>query len=367
MATEMVKTEENYDHLKEVKRFDDSKTGVKGLVDSGLSTIPRFFIHPPHVLSGLKPNPTAIRPQSNPIPTVDLSNIDSPTTQSTVVDQLKRACGEFGFFQIVNHGVPVDLLDRMIAAVKDFHEQPTEAKESFYSRSGKAVQFFSNVDLFHSKAASWRDTLQMRLGPELPNLEEVPEMIRRAIVEWNQEIKRLGEVLMELLCEGLGVNPGRLKEMTFLDGRVMVGHYYPYCPQPDLTVGITSHTDPGVLTVLLQSQVGGLQIKHDGEWLDVKPIPGALVINVGDIFQIMSNEEYKSVEHRVLANSLDEPRVSIAVFFNPTARENLYGPFPELISPEKPAIYRQFQYIDYLTRFFTKELDGKSLTNFYKL
>lgn len=126
----------------------------------------------------------------------------------------------------------------------------------------------------------------MRLGPELPNLEEVPEMIRRAIVEWNQEIKRLGEVLMELLCEGLGVNPGRLKEMTFLDGRVMVGHYYPYCPQPDLTVGITSHTDPGVLTVLLQSQVGGLQIKHDGEWLDVKPIPGALVINVGDIFQV---------------------------------------------------------------------------------
>lgn len=81
----------------------------------------------------------------------------------------------------------------------------------------------------------------------------------------------------------------------------------------------------------------------------------------------MSNEEYKSVEHRVVANHSREPRVSAAVFYNATAREDLYGPFPELTSPEKPAIYRQFNYNDYMTRFFTKELDGKSLTNFYKI
>lgn len=84
-------------------------------------------------------------------------------------------------------------------------------------------------------------------------------------------------------------------------------------------------------------------------------------------FQIMSNDEYKSVEHRVLANPSEEARVSIAVFFNPSAREALYGPFAELTSPEKPAHYRQFIYNDYMRRFFTKELDGKTLTNFYKL
>lgn len=91
---------------------------------------------------------------------------------------------------------------------------------------------------------------------------------------------------MGLLCEGLGVESGRLKEMNFSEGRVMVAHYYPYCPQPDLTVGITSHTDPGALTILLQGQVGGLQVKYGEEWVDVKPIPGALVINIGDIFQV---------------------------------------------------------------------------------
>ena len=84
------------------------------------------------------------------------------------------------------------------------------------------------------------------------------------------------------------------------------------------------------------------------------------------MFQIISNEEYKSAEHRVLANPFDEPRVSIAVFFNPGNRDDLYGPLPELISSEKPSLYRQFTFTDFMTRFFGKELDGK-LTNYYKL
>lgn len=81
----------------------------------------------------------------------------------------------------------------------------------------------------------------------------------------------------------------------------------------------------------------------------------------------MSNDQYISVEHRVLANPSPEPRVSVAVFFNAGDREALYGPFPELTSPENPALYRQFTYSDYMRRFFTKELDGKSLTNYYRV
>jgi isopenicillin N synthase-like dioxygenase len=71
----------------------------------------------------------------------------------------------------------------------------------------------------------------------------------------------------------------------------MAAHYYPYCPQPDLTVGIMSHTDPGVLTVLLQDQIGGLQVKHGEGWVDVKPVPGAIVINVGDIMQVGTSNQ----------------------------------------------------------------------------
>lgn len=81
----------------------------------------------------------------------------------------------------------------------------------------------------------------------------------------------------------------------------------------------------------------------------------------------MSNDEYKSVEHRVVANSCQEPRVSAAVFLNPGKREELYGPLPELISPEKPALYRQFTFSEFMQRFFTKELDGKSLKNYFRI
>ncbi|KAB2090559.1 hypothetical protein ES319_A03G131400v1 [Gossypium barbadense] len=359
MAT-TVDSGNQYDRAEEVKRFDDSKIGVKGLVDSGLTTIPRIFLHPPETLSDLKPKP---KPKSVAIPTIDLSG-----PRSTVVEQVAAASRSFGFFQIVNHGIPVQVLDRMIASIRAFHELPTDVKARFYRRDAETgVSFISNVDLFHSKAASWRDTLQIRLGPTLPELEHIPEVCRDEVVQWNLHSTTLGEQLMGLLSEGLGLDKDTIKNTTCLDARVMVGHYYPCCPQPDLTVGIASHTDPGVLTLLLQDHTGGLQIKHEGEWVDVKPVHGALVINIADILQIMSNDEYKSVEHRVLANPSEEARVSIAVFFNPSAREALYGPFAELTSPEKPAHYRQFIYNDYMRRFFTKELDGKTLTNFYKL
>ena len=66
----------------------------------------------------------------------------------------------------------------------------------------------------------------------------------------------------------------------------MSGHYYPYCPQPDLTVGLKWHTDPVVLTVLLLNEVAGLQVKHGEDWIDVEPVPGGLIVNIGDILQV---------------------------------------------------------------------------------
>ncbi|XP_060669298.1 1-aminocyclopropane-1-carboxylate oxidase homolog 4-like [Ziziphus jujuba] len=371
MRMAIIPTNEDYDREKEIKQFDESKTGVKGLVDSGLTSIPRFFIQPAETLSDLKP-PVPIlsstRPESNhPIPIIDLSGSNNYDRRSTIVDQIRRAAREFGFFQITNHGIPLETLDRTIAAIKGFHEQPTETKVRFYRREmGIDVSYISNVDLHRSKAASWRDTLTVILGPKVLEPEKLPEICRDEVVSWDREVVKVGELLMGLLSEGLGLSTGRLKEMTCLEGRVMVGQYYPHCPQPDLTVGLTSHTDPAILTVLMQDQTGGLQIKSGGAWIDVEPVPGALVINVGDFLQIISNDEYKSVEHRVLANSSREPRVSVVVFFNVSKREELLGPLPELVSPEKPTLFRQFTLSEFMGRYFSKELNGKTI-NYYRL
>ncbi|KAJ7954310.1 1-aminocyclopropane-1-carboxylate oxidase-like 1 [Quillaja saponaria] len=351
-----------YDRAKALKQFDDSKIGVKGLVDSGINSIPRFFIHPPEILSDLKPTPES----KNQILTIDLSGVDSPDHRSTIVNQIRKASADFGFFQIINHGIPLQVLDRTIDSFKTFHEQPTEIKAQIYGKeTGTGVFFLSNSDLYHSKAASWRDALQVRLDPNVPDYSQIPQICRDQVIEWDREIQRLGEVLMGLLSEGLGLSSERLKEMNCLKRRVIVGQYYPYCPQPDLTVGIEPHSDPTVLTVLLQDHIGGLQVKCSEGWVDVKPTPGALVVNIGDLLQIISNEEYKSVEHRVLANSNREPRVSIAFFFNPSGLEDLYGPLSELTSPEKPPLYRHFTLNEFLKGFFTKEY-GKSLANNFR-
>ncbi|KAL3751191.1 hypothetical protein ACJRO7_012072 [Eucalyptus globulus] len=356
-------TQQASDRAQELKQFDESKLGVKGLVDSGLTSIPSLFIHPPETLSSLKPaqpRPDSIRS----IPTIDLSGWDS-CRRPSIIEEAGRAARELGFFQVVNHGVPTEVLDRTITAVKAFNEQPMEAKARIYRREmDTGVAFFSNVDLFHSKAASWRDTLQIRLEPKV-DMAEIPEVCRNEVMEWDQQIQRLGGILMGLLSEGLGLSPGKLQELTCPESRMMVGNYYPCCPQPNLTVGLASHTDPGVIAVLLQDQLPGLQVKHGDEWLDAPPIPGALVVNIGDILQIMSNNEYKSAEHRALANPNREPRVSIVVFHNLSNLDIQLGPLPELVSSDKPAAFRQFTMGEYMRAFFTNELN-ESLAHYFK-
>ncbi|KAL2663020.1 hypothetical protein AAZX31_02G079600 [Glycine max] len=344
-------------------KVDETKVGVKGLIDSGIRTIPPFFVHPPETLADLK---RGAEPGSvQEIPTVDLAGVED--FRAGVVEKVRLAASTVGFFQVVNHGIPEELLRRTLAAVKAFHEQPAEERARVYRRDiGKGVSYISNVDLFQSKAASWRDTIQIRMGPTVVDSSEIPEVCRKEVMEWDKEVVRVARVLYALLSEGLGLGAERLTEMGLVEGRVMVGHYYPFCPQPDLTVGLNSHADPGALTVLLQDHIGGLQVETKQGWIHVRPQPNALVINIGDFLQIISNETYKSAHHRVLANYSNEPRVSVAVFLNPSDRVRLFGPLPELTSTEKPALYRNFTFDEFMKRFFTKELDGKSLTNFFR-
>ncbi|KAJ9563103.1 hypothetical protein OSB04_008263 [Centaurea solstitialis] len=222
--------------------------------------------------------------------------------------------------------------------------------------------------LFHNNNNCAFMGVKVRMAPMEPAWDAVPEMCRAALRDWDKAVVGLGDELMSILCEGLGVKSDKWKELSCLDTRVSLCHYYPPCPEPDLTIGLTAHTDPGVLTILVQNEVGGLlQVKCGEDWADVEAVPGAIVVNIGDLLQMISNDEYKSVMHRVLANPVEGARVSIAEFFNPSVRENRYGPFPELISDEKPTVYREFTYGEYIRRFFNKELDGKTLTNFYRI
>ncbi|ONK56950.1 uncharacterized protein A4U43_C10F15010 [Asparagus officinalis] len=346
-----------YDRVAEIKAFDEAKAGVKGLIDAGITTVPRFFHDYSFTNNNANPNIA--------IPVINLQ----PEQRNRAVDEIRRASETLGFFQVVNHGVPQAAMGAMREGARRFNEEDGEVKRMYYARDpSKKVLFNSNFDLYQAPAANWRDTLFCVVAPEGPRPDELPAACREIIEEYTHHIQNLGNILFELLSEALGLSRDHLKGMECAKGLAHAINYYPPCPEPHLTLGASKHSDPGFLTVLLQDDIGGLQVLHEDQWVDVSPMPGALVINIGDLLQLVSNDKLKSVEHRVLANKAG-PRISVASFFtthlSPSSR--IYGPIKELLSAESPPIYREITVKEFVMHYNSKGLDGQSALNYFKL
>ncbi|PNX73463.1 1-aminocyclopropane-1-carboxylate oxidase-like protein, partial [Trifolium pratense] len=163
-----------YDREAEVKAFDDSKAGVNGLVESGVSKIPRMF----H--TG-KLDITKIAGDSKlSVPIVDLKDIHAnPALRVEVIDKIRSACHEWGFFQVINHGIHVTVLDEMINGIRSFHEQDVDVRKEFYTRDlKKKVTYYSNGTLYSGQAANWRDTFAFGVAPDPVKPNELPPICR---------------------------------------------------------------------------------------------------------------------------------------------------------------------------------------------
>ncbi|XP_050215567.1 1-aminocyclopropane-1-carboxylate oxidase homolog 1-like [Mercurialis annua] len=391
--------EPEYCRSSELKAFDDSKAGVKGLVDAGITKIPRMFHQPPHALHNISYAPKNSVSRSS-FPIIDLQGVEnSSVSRKEIIEKVRNASESWGFFQVVNHGIPIHVLEEMKNGVHRFHEQDTDLKKRYYTRdSTKKVRFNSNIYLYRSPAANrrdtsgfqiahhppepeeipaacsspaanWRDTMAIQMAPHPPEPEEILETCRDIVMEYSKEIMKLGNLVFELFSEALGLKPNHLKEMDCDKGLLVLSHYYPPCPEPELTIGTSKHADNDFLTLLLQDHIGGLQVLHQNHWIDVPPMPGAIVVNIGDLLQLVSNDKFKSSEHRVLANREREARVSVACFFTTAllSVSRRYGPITELLSEKNPPKYRETTVQEFAEHHNAKGLDGTSTLLHFKL
>ncbi|CAM0958137.1 unnamed protein product [Alopecurus aequalis] len=344
---------------------------VQSLSESGAATIPDRYVKPvddrPSPSDCSSSSSTAAAASINgmtTIPVVDLSS--SPETVARAVSEV---CREWGLFQAVNHGVPRDLLRRVRAAWRGFFHLPAELKQRHANSPATYEGYGSRLGVERGAVLDWGDYYFLHLQPPhvLSPADKwplLPPDLRGSTEEYGREVAALCGRLMAAMSTGLGIGEGRLQEE--FGGAEGAGvcvrvNYYPRCPQPELTLGLSSHSDPGGMTVLLADErVRGLQVRgRGGEWVTVDPIADAFIVNVGDQIQVLTNATYRSVEHRVMVNAGTE-RLSIAMFYNPRSDLPL-APMAELVSPpERPAMYKPMTFDKYRLYIRRKGPQGKS-------
>ena len=163
-----------YNRALEVKRFDDTKAGVKGLVDAGVCKVPKIFIAPSNDQADF---PTCQQP-SLQIPIINLGGLYGDR-HTEIVNAVRIASETWGFFQVVNHAIPQNVLEDMIKGVRRFNEQDLEVKKQFYTRDPTtSVRFNTNYDLYQSKAANWRDSLAFTKATVDHEPQKLPQVCR---------------------------------------------------------------------------------------------------------------------------------------------------------------------------------------------
>ncbi|KNA14546.1 hypothetical protein SOVF_106500 [Spinacia oleracea] len=339
----------DYDWEKDLSELMSTKSGVKGLVDSGILKIPKMFVSSDR--NHLKQANSDNDGIENQVPIINLEGYESKR-RMIIVNEVLEASRKWGMFQVINHGVQTDVMMNMLESVCDFHEQAKEMKEEYYSHdSSRKVWYYATIHPV-LRAAFWKDTIACEFENLTADFEALPKICRKPMSDYVKHIVELKGKLCKLLSEALGLESDHLELMECMEARKLVGHYYPPCPEPHLTLGTVHHTDPYFLAILLQGDIDGLQVLHQNQWVHVPPVEGSLIVMIGDMLQVISNDMFRSAEHRVLANRKG-PRLSAACFLYPNSRNNnrKYEPIQELLSDKNPAVYKEISQIEYLKLF----------------
>ncbi|KAL5560510.1 hypothetical protein UlMin_036721 [Ulmus minor] len=335
--------------------------GVKGLSETGLDNLPNQYIQP--MEERIDVNNVML---GESIPIIDMSNWDDPKMADSICD----AAEKWGFFQIVNHGVPIEVLENVQEATHRFFGLSAEEKNKYSKErsSSNNVRYGTSFTPQAEKALEWKDFLSLFYVSDDEASALWPSACKDQVLEFMRKSEVVIKQLLEILMKRLNVSQLDSQKESILMGSKRINlNYYPICPNPELTVGVGRHSDVSTLTILLQDNIGGLYVRNQekNNWIHVPPIKGSLVINIGDALQIISNGRYESVEHRVAANG-NYNRISVPIFVNPRPSDIIF-PLPEVLANGEEALYKQVLYSDYVKHFFSKAHDGKQTIDFAKI
>ncbi|PIN23001.1 Iron/ascorbate family oxidoreductase [Handroanthus impetiginosus] len=291
-------------------------------------------------------------------PVINMEKLNGEERAATM-EMIKDACENWGFLELVNHGISPEFMDTVERLTKEHYKKSMEQrfKEMVAKKGLESVQ--SEI-----KDLDWESTFFLRHRP-VSNISEIPDLdeeYRKVMKEFAAQIEKLAEELLDLLCENLGLENGYLKNVFYGSKGPSFGtkvSNYPPCPKPDLIKGLRAHTDAGGIILLFQDdKVSGLQLLKDGEWINVPPMRHSIVVNLGDQLEVITNGKYKSVMHRVITQT-DGTRMSLASFYNLGCDAVIY-PAPPLVDKEdNKDLYPKFVFEDYMKLYVGLKFQAK--------
>ncbi|MDB5907131.1 MAG: 2OG-Fe(II) oxygenase [Massilia sp.] len=271
------------------------------------------------------------------VPVIDIAPLVAGSAgRDEVVRQIGAACRLHGFFYIIGHGVDAALTARLESLSRQFFAQGEDSKMAVrMALGGKAWRgYFAAGDELTSNRPDWKEGLY--LGSELdrndprviagtplhgPNLFPALPGFRDTVLAYLDALAGVAHRVMEGIALSLGLPADYFTVRYTADPLVLFRIFnYPSRPAPadmDVRWGVGEHTDYGLLTILAQDDVGGLQVKTSEGWTDAPPVPESFVCNIGDMLDRITGGRYKSTPHRVALNTSGRDRLSFPFFFDP--------------------------------------------------